>query len=66
MKVSEFLKGALMLAVGTPVAMIVDWFGDLQDRERLRVINQKRKKRGQPPFDNLWQYYTSQRKNDTK
>jgi hypothetical protein len=64
MKVSEFFKGFVMMAVGVPVVAIIDWFQDLQDRERLRVANAKRRKEGKPPFKTMWEYYTSQRHDD--
>jgi hypothetical protein len=64
MKISDMIKGALMVIAGVTVVPIVDWFGDLQDKERLKHINKARRKRGQPPFATLWDYYTSQRNID--
>jgi hypothetical protein len=61
MKVSEFFKGMAMIVVGLPVMALVGWFEDLQDKERLRVINAKRKKNGDPPFATLWEYYRESR-----
>jgi hypothetical protein len=53
----RIFKGLLMMAAGVLVIPIIDWFEDLKDKERLRVVNERREARGEAPFATLWEYH---------